>query len=274
MSPKTKPWTLAHEHYASGAWPESFRARVQAMENDPDRGRHLKHKNETRHQIPPCQFKDLGIRPLSPASPNWPENWNSVPRPPVLVYARGKVIPAVATLAVVGSRTLDPYAARVTRAVVREFAERFPCGQVVSGGAMGVDEVALRSALDAGLHPTVVLAGGVDRLHPRTLHQMLSACLDVGTVVSESYPGISAHPRLFPGRNRLISGLSDGLVVVRAADGSGSAHTIRHAITQKRPVLGVVGMIDDRRSRGIHDLIQSGAIQPLWKPADIHVFWP
>jgi len=190
------------------------------------------------------------------------------------VYAKGKIIPFTPTLAIVGSRTLDPYARRITRRVVQDFASRFPEGQVVSGGAMGVDQCALEAALEEGLHTTVVLATGVEEPRPKCLHSLLLACLDNGTFVSECYPGVAASARMFPERNRLISGLGDGLVVVRAAVGSGSQHTIRHALKQGRPTFGVVGMIDDPRSEAIHDAIRENLIWPMWRPEEVHRFWP
>lgn len=163
-----------------------------------------------------------------------------------------------ARVAMVGSRNTDEYGADVAR----DLAERLARAgvSVVSGGARGVDAAAHEGALSAGGHTVAVLGTGVDVAYPaghRDLFERIVAA--GGALVSEQPDGTPGLPRNFPRRNRIISGLSDAVVVVRAAERSGALVTAAWARSQGVPVLAVPGDVRDPLSAGPLGLLREGA---------------
>jgi DNA processing protein len=130
---------------------------------------------------------------------------------------------------------------------------------VVSGLARGIDGAAHAGALDAGGRTVAVLGCGVDVVYPVAHRELAESVASAGAVVSELPPGTPAYPSHFPLRNRIISGLSRGVVVVEATDRSGSLITARAALEQGREVLAVPGGIASGQHRGCHRLIKDGA---------------
>lgn len=177
--------------------------------------------------------------------------------PPVLwTLGDGDILgrPAVA---IVGSRAATPYALQVSARLAADLASR---GIVVTSGlARGVDSSAHRGCLEAGGHTTAVLGSGVDRVYPAEHASLAARIAGQGVVVSELGPGAAPRPEHFPLRNRIISGLSLGVVVVEASDNSGSLITARCALEQGRDVLAVPGSVLTGRNGGSHALIKDGA---------------
>ena len=130
---------------------------------------------------------------------------------------------------------------------------------IVSGLARGIDGEAHRAALAAGGRTIAVLATGVNRIYPPEHAELADRVTRFGAVVTEARLDQGPLPGLFPQRNRIISGLSLGVVVIEAARRSGALHTARHAIEQGREVLAVPGPVDSLASRGCHDLLRDGA---------------
>ena len=188
--------------------------------------------------------------------PGYPVLLRAIADPPDRLYVRG-TIPSGPMIAVVGSRRATPYGLRVAERLARELAGLGVV--VVSGLARGVDAAAHRGALAAGGQTVAVLAGGLDRIYPPEHASMAVQIAGQGALLSEARDGTAPLPGLFPVRNRIISGLSRGLVVVEAAERSGALITARMALEQGREVFAVPGSIENPLTAGTHGLIRDGA---------------
>jgi DNA processing protein len=195
---------------------------------------------------------------IHPQSEFWPELFLELPDAPTILYLRGKPESLhLPCLAIVGSR--NPTRGGVLNAY--EFARHMGAAGfgIVSGLAQGIDTAAHKGALDANATTIAVLGHGIDRVYPAANRQLAHRIAAQGALVSE-YP-LGAHPRKehFPERNRLISGLSLGTLVVEAARRSGSLITARLAAEQGREVFAIPGSIHNAMARGCHQLIRQGA---------------
>lgn len=200
----------------------------------------------------------LGIDVAARGSPSYPESFLEITDSPLVVFWRG-ADPASCgpALAVVGARRCTPYGERTARQIGRDAAAAGIV--VVSGLARGVDAAAHRGALESG-RTAAVMAGGLDRIYPgehRSLAERIAT--SGGFLLSEQPPGLASLPRLFPFRNRLITGLSLATVVVEAGVRSGSLASARHALDQSREVFAVPGPIDSPVSQGSNRLLAQGA---------------
>jgi DNA processing protein len=198
------------------------------------------------------------ITAISWSDPGYPAALAAIIDPPPVLWVCGQRsaldVPAVA---IVGSRAGSAYALSVAERLAADLAARGVA--VVSGLARGVDSAAHRGALSVGGVTIGVLGSGADVIYPRE-HQLLARDITVcGAVVSELVPGTPPHPRFFPRRNRVISGLVRAVVVIEAGDHSGSLITARCALEQGREVLAVPGNILSGRNRGGHALLRDGA---------------
>ncbi len=198
-----------------------------------------------------------GARPLASCEPDFPRRLAAIDPPPPLIYVRGHAgLLAKETVAVVGARNASAGGRRLAEDLARELGERHGF-VVVSGLARGIDAAAHAGAIQTGT--IAVVAGGVDVIYPpenKALHERIG---QLGAIVSEMPPGFAPMANHFPRRNRIISGLSRGVIVVEAAMGSGSLITARLALEQGREVFAVPGSPLDPRSRGANDLIRQGA---------------
>jgi DNA processing protein len=200
----------------------------------------------------------LGGRVLTFRDPDYPRALRPIPGPPMVLYLRGSDLPASQEMVtLVGSRTPTPYGVKIAEALASGLAER-GIG-VVSGMARGIDAAAHRGALGSGGHTVAVLGTGVDRVYPRVNRELFSHILERGTVLSEFPLGTPPEGRNFPMRNRIVSGLGRGVVVVEAAHRSGSLITASLALDQGREVMAVPGSIRSQRSAGCHFLLKQGA---------------
>ena len=178
--------------------------------------------------------------------------------PPLVLHVRGDLtLLGRAGIAIVGSRRASPYALNAAAALTRPLAAAGLV--VVSGLARGVDAAAHATALDAGGATIAVLGTGIDVVYPRSNSQLFERIASHGLIVSEFPPGTPPRPENFPMRNRVISGLTLGTVIVEATHRSGSLITARMAAEQGREVFAVPGSIFSAGSEGTHRLIQYGA---------------
>jgi len=177
--------------------------------------------------------------------------------PPALLYQRGDLPEAVLRVAVVGSRTPTAYGRRVALGLAAGLAARGI--EVVSGGARGIDRCAHEGALEQGGRTVTVLGSGLLRPYPPENAPLIERIAASGAVLSELPPTEPPRPDHFPRRNRLVSGLCAAVVVVEAAEKSGSLITAGLATDQGREVLAVPGPVSSARSAGTHRLIQDGA---------------
>lgn len=194
---------------------------------------------------------------LEPAEPGFPAELGCIPQPPAALYLHGRLPPAP-RVGVVGARDVDRYGLDMARALGSGLAAAGVC--VVSGGAGGVDTAALQACLDAGGDPLAVLGTGVDVAYPASNRRLFEAIAARGALLSEYPPGTPGLPHQFAHRNRLISGLADGVVIVRAALHSGSLITARAASRQGRVVMAVPGRVGERLSAGCHELLRQGGV--------------
>jgi DNA processing protein len=213
-------------------------------------------QSDVESEIARC--RQQGIEILIEAHDAYPRMLREIHDPPGVLFVRGTIQPNDGlAIGIVGTRHATQYGLRQ--------AERLAAGlaraglTVVSGLARGIDAAAHRGALSAGGRTIAVLGSGVMNIYPPEHHQLAVDVAAQGYVVSESPPQAEPLPGTFPQRNRLISGLSLGVVVVEAAEQSGALITAKHAMEQGREVFAVPGNIDSRASHGCHRLIRDGA---------------
>jgi DNA processing protein len=202
--------------------------------------------------------REHGIDILTEASDAYPRSLREIHDPPGVLFVRGQLKPNDAlAVGIVGTRHGTQYGLRQ--------AERLAGGlaraglTIVSGLARGIDAAAHRGALTAGGRTIAVLASGVMNIYPPEHDKLAEEVAKCGALVSESPPHAQPLGGAFPQRNRIISGMSLGVVIVEAADRSGALITARHAMEQGREVFAVPGNVDSRASRGCHGLIRDGA---------------
>jgi DNA processing protein len=202
---------------------------------------------------------------------DFPPLLKSIPDPPALLYGRG-VRHFGEALAIVGSRAPSPTGRMVAETLAQAVASQGVT--IVSGLARGIDGAAHRGALAAGGSTIAVLGCGIDRVYPPEHARLFAQIAESGTLLSEYLPGSEPLSGHFPGRNRIISGLSRGTLVVEAALDSGSLITAELALEHGREVFAVPGSIDRPTSAGPNRLIKEGA-HPVTECADIlAVLWP
>ncbi len=197
-----------------------------------------------------------GIIRVNRGQAGYPSLLDGIPSPPESLYIRGSLPPAP-RVALVGSRAADDYGMSMARKLGCELAAAGVC--VVSGGAGGIDTAVLSGCLDGGGLPVAVLGTGPDIAYPASNRELFERLAREGALVSEYPPGTEGRAFQFPRRNRIISGLSLGVVVVRAAEKSGSLITARLAVRQGRLVMAVPGPAGERLSAGVHGLLRNGA---------------
>ena len=203
-----------------------------------------------------CEKQD--IRVLLRGRAGYPASLATIPDPPEVLYCRGRIEPRDAlAVGVVGPRRGTLYGTQTAEKLSRELARAGVT--VVSGLARGVDAAAHRAALEAGGRTLAVIAPGLTKLYPPEHVGLARDVVAAGAVLTESPLSRSPAPGLFPQRNRIISGLSCGVLIVEAARKSGALHTARHAQEQGREVFAVPGHITDPTAEGCHDLIRDGA---------------
>ncbi len=199
-----------------------------------------------------------GVDMLVEGTTGYPRLLSQIDDPPGVLFVRGGFEPCDAVaVAIVGARHASAYGRRVAHQLAGGLA-RAGC-TIVSGLARGIDAAAHRGALDAGGRTIAVLGSGVLEIYPPEHAELALEVMRHGAVVSETPPLMEPQTGAFPARNRIISGLCLGTVVVEAADRSGSLITARLAGEQGREVFAVPGPIDSRTSRGCHRLIRDGA---------------
>ncbi len=200
-----------------------------------------------------------GNHVLTLADPDYPRSLLEIADPPVLLYVTGK--PSVLSspaLAIVGARSATRQGEDTARAFARALAEAGLT--IVSGLALGIDGAAHEGALSASPGLTIAVTGtGADRVYPARHRKLAHAIAEHGAIVSEYPLGTAPLPHNFPKRNRLIAGLSAGVLVVEAALNSGSLITARLAAEGGREVFAIPGSIHSPTARGCHRLIRDGA---------------
>ena len=200
----------------------------------------------------------LGITRVSRGDLQYPTALAAIHDPPATLWVKGRAdVLCAPSVAIVGSRAASPYAREVAGRLAADLVRRDVA--IISGMARGVDSAAHLGALDAGGVTIAVFGCGVDVIYPPEHKRLAAQICERGALVSELAPGMLPMPYHFPKRNRIISGLSLAVVVVEAAERSGSLSTAKAALEQGRAVLAVPGNILGGRNRGAHALLRDGA---------------
>ncbi|NLG52582.1 MAG: DNA-protecting protein DprA [Clostridiales bacterium] len=204
-----------------------------------------------------CARKNIEI--LTIHDTEYPERLKNIDTPPPVLYLRGKLpdIDDTPVIAIVGSRRSTPYGLGAAEKISSEISRGG--GIVVSGMARGIDSAAHIGALNAGKPTAAVLGCGVDVCYPKENKRLMESIICTGAVISEYPPGTGPEASNFPPRNRIISGLSVGVVVIEAPGRSGSLITANYALEQNRDVFAVPGNIDKASNEGVNNLIKDGA---------------
>lgn len=203
------------------------------------------------------KIKDSGIGVLSMDDPCYPSLLKETYLPPAVIYTDGEFREEELRVAMVGSRKSTLYGHEAARKLAGELATMGIT--IVSGMAMGIDTKAHQGALDVGGRTVAVLGSGVDVCYPAQNRRLKENITRHGVVISEFPPGTTPIPQNFPQRNRIISGISLGTIVVEAMEKSGALITADFALEQGREVFAVPGNINSPYSRGCNRLIKQGA---------------
>lgn len=249
------------EHFGSakGVWEAGVEelARVKGI------SRELSHsiinsKNEEKIDYHIKNLEKLGIYTVDISSPLYPAFLKEIYNPPFLLYAKGNInILKARCIAVVGSRNASYYGRKVAFRLAGQLAKRGIA--IVSGFARGIDSYAHKGALAVGGDTIAVLGNGLDVIYPRENYSLMKEMNENGLLLSEYTPGTSPLRANFPARNRLISGLAYGVIVVEASERSGALITADFALEQNREVFAVPGNINSPTSIGTNRLIKQGA---------------
>lgn len=234
-------------------WPAAFRQAAERLEDAEDEIR---------------RAEAAGARVVDVDHPEYPVALAAIDDAPPVLFVLGRILPSDArSVAVIGSREATSYGLRMVRRFVPPLAaERVT---IVSGMARGIDAASHRAALEGGARTIAVLATGIDVCYPRSSADLYRRIPEHGAIVTEMPPGTQAEPRLFPIRNRIISGIARAVLVVEARSQSGTTSTAGHAQRQGREVGAVPGDVDVGRSDGTNQLLQSGCASVMRVPADV-----
>jgi len=225
---------------------ENVRAVLRARETDPP-------------EQMQAELDSKGIKFISKYSFEYPPLLRDVPDAPLGLYVRGSLPPFdMPYIGVIGSRRCTQYGSTVAYKFSKDLAARGVV--IVSGMARGIDAMAHKGALAGGGLTAAVLGCGADICYPPENRELMESIIEHGCVVSEYPPGTAAYAANFPVRNRIISGMSRGIIVVEAAHKSGTSITVGQALEQGRDVFAVPGNITSRFSEGTNYMIKTGAI--------------
>lgn len=203
-------------------------------------------------------LEQLNLKLLPITSELYPAPLKDIFDPPILLYIRGELLEKdKLAIGIVGSRKASPYGRAIAERISRDLSSKGLA--IISGGARGIDTSAHKGALAGGGRTIAVLGCGVDVNYPSENQQLFDTITNSGAVISEFPLGSQPEPWRFPPRNRLISGLSIGVLVCQSPESSGALITAGYAAEQGKDVYAVPGNVDEERNRGCHKLIKDGA---------------
>jgi DNA processing protein len=199
-----------------------------------------------------------GITVVAIVDSSYPQLLAQIPAPPPVLYVRGALLPEDdLAIAMVGTRRSTSYGREVAGRIASGLAEAG--ATIVSGLARGIDAAAHNGAVKAGGRTIAVLGSGVDIIYPSEHQQLAERIIENGALISDYPPGRKPDAPNFPARNRIISGLSLGVVVIEAPNRSGALITVDFAADQGREVFIVPGSVLSENSAGCHRLLRDGA---------------
>lgn len=216
-----------------------------------------KRKNKNLPEILQKRCERLRISVIPVIASDYPQRLKRILHPPVVLYVKGTLPDCRYSMGMVGSRMADAYGKKAAVGFGKALAEAGVV--IVSGGAAGIDTASHEGALQGGGKTVAVLGCGVDIVYPHTNTELFAAIAENGALVSEYPPGTQPDRHHFPERNRIISGISQGIVLVQAAKRSGALITAEFAMDEGREVFCIPGNIFTDKSAGPHRLIKAGA---------------
>lgn len=252
---------LLLEHFSDAD--EIYHARSDCLAEDQEPLRPLLEKladrdlSEAKEILAACKKADIQVLPFN--DPAYPRLLRNIEDPPMVLYCLGKLpdLNNLPVVGVVGTRKASAYGLSSARQLGSQIAA---CGAlVVSGAAFGIDSMALQGALETRSPAVGVLGCGVDIVYPKSNRQLFACLQENGCLISEYPPGTQPLKWHFPRRNRIISGISNGVLVVEAPEKSGALITARLAFDQGRDVFVVPGMINTASCAGSNALLQDRA---------------
>ncbi len=207
------------------------------------------------------------IQVISINDERYPAKLKEIYDPPVILFAKGNLaLLSKKALAIVGSRLADDYGRKVAYDIAKEISANDIC--IVSGMALGIDAMSHLGAIRRSGNTIAVLGTGIDIVYPKDNENLYREIVRNGLVLSELIIGTKPNAQNFPMRNRIISGLSDGVLVVEAKEKSGALITVDFALDQGKTIYAIPGAIDNELSLGCNLLIQDGATIVM-KPENI-----
>ena len=245
-----------------GSLADAWRADIPRLREAGLDSRTAQEVASARHVTDPDEgMEDLGRAGVKVANWNcedYPPRLREIHDPPPVLYYVGELMPSDQfSVAVVGTRNPTSYGREAATALSRDLASAGIT--IVSGLALGIDGMAHRAALECGGRTIAVVAGGLDTVYPREHAGLFRQIQERGAIVSEHRLGVRPDARNFPRRNRLISGMTLGTLVVEAGEGSGTRWTVQQALEQDREVFCVPGSIFSPASRFTNRMIKEGA---------------
>jgi DNA processing protein len=221
--------------------------------------------DNARQQIEAAE--KLGVTILTLVSANYPPYLKEIFAPPPVLYVKGDVsVFKEHAIGIVGTRNPTQYGKNITLAITRELVENNMA--IISGLAYGIDTCAHETCVERGGRTVAVLGSGIDRIYPSSNRHLAERIAEKGALVSEFPIGIPPESFNFPRRNRIISGLAAGVLVVEAGERSGSLITANYAVQQGRDVFAVPGPVNSPQSNGTFNLLKEGAL-PVRNARDI-----
>lgn len=229
----------------------------------------LADRNLTEPNVILGDCERLGIRIMTYQDASYPERLRNIYDPPLVLYVKGKAIPfdEKVVIGMVGTRKCTPYGVKMGGKLALELARSGAV--IVSGIAEGIDASCIRAALKGGGTVVSVLGGGIDVPYPWCNRDLYEDVAAVGALISEYPPGTRPLGGHFPIRNRIISGLSVGVVVVESGATGGSMHTVEHVTDQSRDLFAVPGPADSEASEGTNQLIREGSAKLVTDAWDV-----
>ncbi len=223
--------------------------------------RHVTELRAAQQKVPVARLRqeceEYEVRAVAIGEPEYPPLLREIADPPPMLFVQGQLDTRDhLAVAMVGTRRATPYGLRIAKRLAGDLAKRG--FTVVSGMAEGIDGEAHRGALEAGGRTIAVMASGADITYPSSHRELRSQIAGAGAVVTEYAFGTAPLRERFPARNRIISGIAMGVVVVEAPDQSGALITARLGAEQGREVFAIPGDINSPTSRGCHRLIKDG----------------
>lgn len=227
---------------------------------------HKKFRSEAENLIEICAKKNINI--LTIFDEEYPANLRNIFDPPIVLYYRGKLSQEDKySISIVGTRIATEYGKSVCSKLVDSLSKyQIP---VISGFAKGIDSIAHRKCIDNGNLTYAVFGSGVDVVYPAENRKLYNEIIETGAVISEFEPGTGPEKVNFPKRNRLISGISLGTVIIETGIKGGSLITAEFALDQNRELFAVPGNVNSKQSQGTNDLIKKGAAKLINNVDDI-----